>query len=157
MSNTETFFAPAGRATKNLMHDQSQAIKQADFVAILLDAMPALAMILNEHRQIAAVNNRLLQAFAIKDADLLIGRRPGEALGCIHADRGPDGCGTATNCSVCGAVRAILDSQESSSQISGECLVTLGSKGGTALELEATATPAMINRLPTYMGLRHIR
>jgi signal transduction histidine kinase len=144
MQNTETFFAPAGRAAKDLMHDQSQAIKQADFVAILLDAMPTLAMILNEHRQIAGVNNHLLQAFAIKDADLLIGRRPGEALGCIHSDKGPDGCGTAINCSVCGAVKAILDSQKSSSQISGECLVTLGTQGGTALELEATASPLQV-------------
>jgi len=145
MPNTETFFAPAGRATRDLMHDQSQAIKQADFVAILLDAIPTIAMILNEHRQIAAVNNRFLQAFAIVDANLLIGRRPGEALGCIHAEQGPDGCGTATNCSVCGAVRAILDSQKSNSQTSGECLVTLGSQGGTALELEATASPLKVD------------
>ena len=157
MTNIETFFAPAGRATKDVMHDQSQAIKEADFAAILLDAIPTLAMILNEHRQIAAVNNRFLQAFAIVDANLLIGRRPGEALGCIHADQGPDGCGTATNCSVCGSVRAILDSQKSNSQISGECLITLGSQGETSLELEATASPLQVEgRNFTIFALKDI-
>jgi hypothetical protein len=157
MPSTETFFAPAGRAAESVMHDQSQAIRQADFVTTLLDAMPALAMILNEHRQIVTVNNRLLQAFGIEDADLLIGRRPGEALGCIHFDHGPDGCGTAQNCSVCGAVRAILDSQESGCQVSGECLVTLSSQGGTALDLEATASPLQLaGRKFTVFALKDI-
>ena len=141
LPDIETFFAAAGRDSEDLLYEQSQAIKQTDFVTTLLDAMPSIAMILNEHRQIVAVNRRLLQTFGIEDASLLVGRRPGEALGCIHFSHGPDGCGTAPNCSVCGAVRAILDSQENSTQVSGECRVMLSSQGGTALDLEATASP----------------
>ncbi len=157
MPFNETYFASPGRVAEELLNDQSQAIKNADFVATLLDAMPTLAMILNEQRQIVAVNKRLLQAFGIEDADLLIGRRPGEALGCIHFTHGPDGCGTAPNCSVCGAVRAILDSQESGKQVSGECRVMLSSQGGTALDMEATASPLqVVGRYFTVLALKDI-
>jgi nitrogen-specific signal transduction histidine kinase len=141
MVASNTYFAPAGRASADVLDDQSRAVNQAEFVTTMLDTMPTLAMILNEHRQIVAVNNRLLKAFRIQDPALLIGRRPGEALGCIHFTQGPDGCGTAQNCSVCGAVKTILDSQKGGCQVSGECRVMLKDNGGTALDLEATASP----------------
>jgi signal transduction histidine kinase len=158
MPSNETFFAPAGRVAEDLLNDQAQAIMNADFVVTLLDAIPSLAMILNEQRQIVAVNKWLLHAFGIEDASLLIGRRPGEALGCVHFSHGPDGCGTASNCSVCGAVRAILDSQERGSQMSAECRVMLSSQGGgTALDLEATASPLRVaGRYFTVFALKDI-
>ena len=157
MPSNETFFPPAGRVAEDLLNDQSQAIMDADFVVTLLDAIPTLAMILNEQRQIVAVNMRLLHAFGIEDANLLIGRRPGEALGCIHSSHGPDGCGTASNCSVCGAVRAILDSQERDSQMSAECRIMLSGQGGTALDLEATASPLRVaGRYFTVFALKDI-
>ena len=40
----------------------------------------------------------------------LLGKRPGEALGCVHASECSTGCGTTEFCSECGAVRAILAS-----------------------------------------------
>jgi signal transduction histidine kinase len=139
MGSSATYFASAERASTAQLSDQGKAIQQAEFVATLLDAMPALAMIINEHRQIIAVNNLLLQTFGIEDPTLLVGKRPGEALGCIHFSQGPNGCGTAHNCSVCGAVKTILDSLKDELQTSGECQVMLD--GGTALDLEATASP----------------
>ena len=157
MGDSETFFAPAGRAAFEMMREQAQAIRDADSVTTLLDAMPTLAMILNEHRQIVAVNKRLLQAFNIDDAGLLIGKRQGEALGSIHSSNGPDGCGTAPNCSVCGVVRAILDSQGSGTQVSRECMVTLSTQGGTSLDLEATASPLQLaGRHFTVVALKDI-
>lgn len=145
MPPSDTFFAPDGRAAYDQLRAQSLAVQRADFVTTLLNAMPVPAMILNERRQIVAVNNRLLQTFGIKEATSLIGRRPGEALGCVHFSNGPDGCGTAPNCSVCGAARTILDSMESGCQVSGECRVMLSDHGGMALELEATASPLYLS------------
>lgn len=157
MASSTPYFITSGRASENVLKDEIHAIEQADFVATLLDAMPALAMILNEHRQIIAVNNRLLQVFGLTNASQLIGRRPGEALGCIHSCQGPDGCGTAPDCAVCGAVRSIFSSQESGRQASAECRIMLKKDGGTALDLEATASPLLIanNRL-TVFTLRDI-
>ncbi len=144
MPSPQTFFAAAGRAADDVLSAQIRSIQQTELVATLLNAMPITAMVLNEHRQIIAVNNRMLKAFGISDTGSLIGRRPGEALGCIHFSHGPDGCGTAANCSVCGAVRAILGSLEKGDQVTTECRVMLEDDGGTALDLEATATPLYV-------------
>jgi len=144
MVSSDTYFAPAGRAPAEQLNDQIQAVIQAEFVATLLDAIPTIAMILNEQRQIVAVNRCLVETFDIRDPAALIGLRPGEALGCIHSSQGPGGCGTALSCSVCGAVRAILDSNEECCQASDECHIMLKDNGGTALDLEATATPLFV-------------
>lgn len=136
-----TYFAPAGRAPADVLNDQNSAVMQAEFVATLLDSMPLLTMVLNEQRQIVAVNKLLMETFHITDPAALIGLRPGEALGCVHFNQGPDGCGTAHNCSVCGAVRTIMESMDGDCQVTGECRVMLKDNGGTALDLEATASP----------------
>lgn len=144
LTTPATYFAPAGRASAESLNDQNMAIIQADFVTTLLDTMPVLAMILNEQRQIIAVNKLLLKTFGMTDPAGVIGLRPGEALGCIHFSQGPDGCGTAHNCSVCGAVKTILESLKSDCQVTGECRVMLKEHGGTAMDLEATASPLSI-------------
>lgn len=144
MLNPDTFFAPPGRASKEQLQGQSQSITQTNFVLTLLDAMATPAMILNEQRQIVAANSRLLLTFGIDDAARLIGRRPGEILGCIHISPSPDGCGTAPGCQVCGAVRALLDCQDTEEQISKECRIALGELNSVALDLEATASPLLV-------------
>lgn len=144
MNTPATHFAPAGRASVESLNYQSLAVTHAEFVATMLDTMPVLAMILNEQRQIVAVNRLLLKTFGITDPATLIGMRPGEALGCIHYSQGPSGCGTAHNCSVCGAVRTIMESLNGDCQATGECQVMLHDNGGTALDLEATASPLYI-------------
>ena len=152
-----SYFAPAGRASAEKLDAAQRAIAQAAFIEALMQAMPDFVMLLNEHRQIVAINHRILQSFGILDPADLLGKRPGEALGCIHAVEGPDGCGTAKNCAVCGAVLAILESQESGQQASGECRVILCKDGGTALDLEAVATPLDVAGLPmTVFALRDI-
>lgn len=72
----------------------------------LLDALPQMVLVVNEHRQAVAVNGRLLEIVGCNRAQAL-GRRPGEILGCPHSSLGMDGCGTAPACEICGAVEAI--------------------------------------------------
>lgn len=153
----DTHFAPAGRASVETLEVERRAIAQAAFIDALMQAMPDFVMVLNEHRQIVAVNQRIIKAFGVDDPALLIGKRPGEALDCIHASEGPNGCGTGVNCAVCGAVLAILESQESGQQACGECRVVLCKDGGTALDLEAVATPLDVAGMPmTVFALRDI-
>lgn len=153
----DTFFAPAGRATEASLAAEQRAIAQAAFIDALMQAMPDFVMVLNEHRQIVAINQRIVNAFGVVDPSKLIGKRPGEALDCIHAAEGPDGCGTGANCAVCGAVLAILDSQDRGKQSCGECRVVLCKDGGTALDLEAVATPLDVAGIPmTVFALRDI-
>ncbi len=152
-----TYFAPAGRASGETLDTERRAVAQAAFIDALMQAMPDFVMVLNEQRQIVAINQRIMQAFGVVDPADLIGKRPGEALDCIHAAEGPDGCGTGKSCAVCGAVLAILESQESGQQACGECRVVLCKDGGTALDLEAVATPLDVAGLPmTVFALRDI-
>jgi signal transduction histidine kinase len=71
--NRNTFFAPAGRANELLLAEQQQAIIQAPFITQVLNALPDMMLVLNEHRQIVAVNNNLMTAFGVQDQILLTG------------------------------------------------------------------------------------
>lgn len=152
-----TYFAPAGRAEAMILEQERKAIAQAAFVDALMQAMPDFVMVLNEQRQIVAINQRVLAVLGLDRVTDLIGKRPGEAFGCIHACEGPDGCGTGKNCAVCGAVMTILESQETGMQAVGECRIIICKDGGTALDLEAVATPLNIAGMPmTVFALRDI-
>lgn len=131
---------PAGRMepaeVRRLYHELQDDVS----VQRLLDAIPDMVMILNEQRQIVAIN-RTLGEFLGTGAETLIGCRPGEAAGCIHAGEGRDGCGTGDHCTVCGAVRTIVASMESGERREGECRLTIDRDGISALDLQVVATP----------------
>jgi nitrogen-specific signal transduction histidine kinase len=148
---------PAGRVDEpTLLHEQS-LVSNSELITILLNAMPELVLVLNEQRQIVAANQRLLETFGVEDSQLLLGLRPGEAVGCIHAHEGPDGCGSAKNCSVCGAVLTILASQSKGEPQQGECQLMLDKDGCTALDLDVMATPVTIGEeVFTVLALRDV-
>lgn len=140
----KTFFASPERSSAEQLYNEHQALLNEKMVSTVMNAMPDIAMILNENRQIVGANQRLMDAFGLSSVEPLLGKRPGEAFNCIHYGDGPGGCGTAANCSVCGAVIAILASQTTGKQSTDECRITLQKDGGTALDLEATATPLTV-------------
>jgi K+-sensing histidine kinase KdpD len=155
--NATTFFAPAGRADSEQLSDQQQAVVQAAFISAMLQAVPDMVMILNEHRQIVAANGRLLSAIGATDPAEIVGKRLGEAVSCIHSNEGPDGCGTAEKCSACGAVMTIMSSQETGSQTVDECRIVASRDTWSALDFEVMATPLDVAGIPlTIFALRDI-
>ncbi|MDK9719355.1 MAG: ATP-binding protein [Trichlorobacter sp.] len=152
-----SWFAPAGRATHETLQQESEKVANSELVAALLNAMPDLLLVLNQQRQIVTVNQRLLKIFGVADPESLLGLRPGEAVGCTYCHEGPDGCGTAAHCSVCGAVRAILASQANGQPEQGECQLMLDNDGCSALDLDVLATPVTIEGEQfTVLALRDI-
>ncbi|MDD2365776.1 MAG: PAS domain-containing sensor histidine kinase [Desulfuromonadaceae bacterium] len=139
--NKASFFAPPERSDNLELTRQQVTINNAAFITALLDAVPDMMLVLNNNRQIVAVNKRLLSMFGVNNPSIIIGLRPGEAVGCIHSSEGPNGCGTSESCSACGAVITILASQESRKQVDGECRILITKDGVTALDMEVTATP----------------
>jgi signal transduction histidine kinase len=136
-----TIFAPAGRADEQQLSRQQQAVTHAAFITAVLNAVPDFMLVLNDNRQIVAANSKLLAAFGVEDQSALVGKRPGEAVNCVHSSEGPDGCGTAESCSACGAVLTIMESSQFGEQAEGECRIMIGQNGGTALDMAVTATP----------------
>lgn len=142
----DTFFAPAGRDDPTTLKRRVGLVQRTEFVQSMLDAIPVPAIVLNGCRQILAVNEalrRLLEA----NPDEIIGRRPGEVMGCTYWREGPDGCGTSKHCLTCGAVAAILDSQKHSDRAVRECRMSLDDAlDGGAMDLRVTASHLAIGQ-----------
>jgi signal transduction histidine kinase len=111
------------------------------FNTAIVDAIPNIVMVLNECRQVIYANKALYESWNMTEEDVL-GRRPGELLSCIHAFEHEAGCGTTEFCSQCGAINAILSSQQGIPDVR-ECRVT--QRSGVALDLRVWATPYDLN------------
>lgn len=90
----------------------------------LLHSVSGLLAILNEQRQILALNDNFLRILGIDDPKAALGLRHGEAFHCIHADEGPAGCGTTKYCSTCGAAVAIVTSMQDNAETERLCALT---------------------------------
>lgn len=123
----------------------------------VLEAVPGFAMVLNEQRQIVAANQRVLDATGAKTGGELVGKRPGDAIGCRNAREAPDGCGTAHACAFCGAVQAVIRSQQTQKTEVRECRIPLDSGRAGAFDAEIVARPTNIDGIPfTVVAMRDI-
>ena len=132
-----THFAPAGRSTPEKLKNEQNLIQNQALLRTMLDSMPEIVMILNENRQVVAANQYLMNLLGVSEQDVM-GKRPGEVINCENSRKGPGGCGTAPHCMTCGAVGAILQSQQNHKQASDECRIIILS--GEAMDLEVTAS-----------------
>ena len=116
---SSTHFAPAGRADMDHVRKLNVLIESEPHIKALIDAMPLVVVILNHHRQIVAANEKLCSLLGVDIEDAL-GRRPGELIRCIHAAKGPNGCGTDQHCRLCGAINTVLRCMDSGKKVAGE-------------------------------------
>lgn len=140
----DTYFAPAARDTASELTRKVRILDDSPLLMGALNAMPVMVLILNTNRQIVAANSAVYQTLdAI--AEQLLAKRPGEAIGCIRAKEGPGGCGTSQHCVACGAVHAILESQDQDASVTHECRVLVEELSGiSSLDLRVTATPTVV-------------
>ncbi len=140
----ETYFAPAGRDSLDELRRRADVVRATPLLMQTIDALGEAVVILNERRQVVAANQIALGLFS-RSLDQTIGQRPGELLGCQHVAEGPDGCGTSLNCSVCGAVDALLKSQSTHDRVTRECRIVLEEPVGGALDLLVHATTVLVD------------
>jgi signal transduction histidine kinase len=126
------------------------------FVSELLEAIPDMVLVLNSERQAIAANRQAMTTLG-KSERLLIGLRPGEILGCVGVLEAPAGCGTGASCGLCGALQAILGSQQTGERVSREARILVDGGCFAALDLLITARPAAVEGVPlTICILRDI-
>ena len=89
-----THFAPAERASDERLQRDIEIVCQSPIIDALMGAVTGLLAVLNEQRQILAINDTLLETLGVADAGEVLGLRPGEAIDCVHARDLPGGCGT---------------------------------------------------------------
>ncbi len=104
----ETYFAPPEKTDRRKFGNQLESLSKDPLMTTLLTTMSGLLVVLNEDRQIVAMNSAFLQAIGYKDPEAAIGLRLGQSLNCIHGHEKPAGCGTTLHCSTCGAVIAMM-------------------------------------------------
>lgn len=154
-----TEFAPSERASTDDVRRQHEKFASLPFVRAFLDAVPNMSLVLNRERQIIFANRSFADFLKVANAnDLLgrrgdevihglpsevLGRRPGEAIGCIRSRLTAGGCGTTPFCQTCGSVHAILNSQSRRALDVQECRIVTGDASGrmTALDLRIWAHP----------------
>lgn len=138
-----TRFAPAERAAATEVNRQSRLFSERTLLRVLPEVVPCALVVLNAQRQIVFANDRFMDlVYPDKQRDDVYGLRPGEALGCVHASEDPGGCGVTDFCSTCGAVAAILASQQGDTAVR-ECRI-LRSGTHEALDLRVWASPVEV-------------
>ncbi|MCX6923886.1 MAG: hypothetical protein NT154_11870 [Verrucomicrobia bacterium] len=136
-----TFFAPAEREPIEVVRRQASRLAQTPLTRTFLNASLNYLFLLNSRRQIVMASENVLELIPGKTLDQVVGLRPGEALGCIHAFECASGCGTSQFCRQCGTVRVILSGLEGHRDMQ-ECRLTRVIRGREAfLELIVLATP----------------
>ncbi len=103
-----TQFAPPQRAEPSVLKKDAAFFRKNNPLNKIADAVSTMLLVLNRQRQIVYANNLFFQSFSESDIDTLIGKRPGEAVNCIHAIKTGEGCGTSEFCRNCGAEVAEL-------------------------------------------------
>lgn len=112
MTPVETYFAKPDRADGSELYSEIKTVNQDPIANGLMQSIDGILAVLNEERQIIALNSGFEALIGSDDPYEILGLRPGEALQCIHADEGPHGCGTSQHCSHCGAGIAMVSSLE---------------------------------------------
>ena len=137
-----TEFAPAEREPIEIVRRQAAQVKGLPWVPAIANSMLNIVLILNARRQIVFASENIKQLMPDVSPVDLLGQRPGEALGCTHAQLMPGGCGASSFCSECGALRAVLASLVGRRDVE-ECrlLLRTGRPGMDALDFLVVATP----------------
>ncbi len=143
-----TYYASAERSEPAELARQRQSVSDPRVLGTLLDDLPSMVLILNSHRQVVYANHTALEAVSAPDLTSVLGQRPGEMFHCKRATETASGCGTTPFCQYCGAVNAILVSQEGR-RATHECRITIEQGGSEeALDLRVFTRPVEVDREP---------
>lgn len=133
--------APTTRETPARVEDLATRVAADPTVRLLLEGLPVPTLVLNRCRQILAASPDALRLLGRSGLRGVLGRRPGEALGCIEAPKGREGCGTGPACAECGvsgALSVVEDRPERTASRPARLLA--GPDGFRALDLEVRAS-----------------
>ena len=128
-----SYFAAALRDPMEKLQEDHFFVARNALLKEMLSSAGGLAAVLNEHRQVLHINQRLMKRLGLNSPKESLGLRPGEALGCIHAREEPGGCGTSKSCRDCGAVLAIMACLTRNRPVEQDCVIFTEAQGESGL------------------------
>ncbi len=126
------------RDTLSKLNQQRESIVRNNLLIQFCNAISQMLVVLNKNRQIVYANKHFINKLGLYSPHTIFGKRPGEAINCIHAFQEKGGCRTTEFCRSCGAVNAILESQLGNQSVK-ECRISI--VNNDALDIKVTATP----------------
>lgn len=120
-----THFAPAERLIDQELQQSIASIVHHPILNVIMTTNRGLIAILNQWRQIVAMNRGLMDSLGIDEPEQYFGQRPGEVLNCVHAKEMEGGCGTTMACPSCGAVLAVIATMASRRPVEKDCILTV--------------------------------
>ncbi|MFT5697583.1 MAG: signal transduction histidine kinase [Desulforhopalus sp.] len=142
----QTHFATAERTSQIELNLEIDTVSNNPVISKMLQSVGGLLSVLDENRQIVAINDTFLQILGIKDSGEVFGLRPGEAVHCIHAGE-HGGCGTSKYCSTCGAAVAIVSALDQGMPVEQNCSISTEINGNSVdLYFSVKAYPIQINK-----------
>lgn len=155
-SPPKSYFASPERIPAYMLKALAEESLKDPIIHVVLESVAGFVLILNEHRQIIAANQDVLDLLGLHQFETLIGNRPGEALGCEHALEGPAGCGTSRYCRMCGAVLAMLATQSNHETVQNECHICRKIDGVTSsIDFRVKVTPIELKGHPLMICVLH--
>jgi signal transduction histidine kinase len=139
-----TWFLPPDRVSEDRLAAQVAQVATSAVVETLLRSLGGALAILNAQRQILAVNGAYLDLLGVTDPGAVLGLRPGEALGCRHANECAGGCGTSRACASCGAAAALVASAAWEQPEERTCALAVR-RGDEVIELDLRIRAAPLN------------
>lgn len=138
-----TTFAPAARATAAQLQSDYEFLGTDPVIDALMRVVGGLLAVLNEQRQVLALNERVLRLLGLGSAGEVLGLRLGEMVNCVHARETPGGCGTTEYCSNCGAAVAQVTSLAQDRPVERVCAIDVHPPvaGAEHLYFRVQATP----------------
>jgi hypothetical protein len=138
----KTYFAPALRSTSEEILKEFEYIGSQKYFSEIFGKMTGIGAVIDENRQIVFANDDFLALLGINSLEPILGKRPGEAISCIHSSEESGGCGTSKACQYCGAVNAILESQRTGLKSMKETRISSTINGKLkSWDLNITSTP----------------
>ncbi|HEY3384168.1 MAG TPA: ATP-binding protein [Vicinamibacterales bacterium] len=123
--------ASAERSSLDVIQAQVALIGRDPVITTLMSAASGLLIVVNENREVVAVNDTFLRSLGVDGAEGVLGLRPGEALRCVHPPEAAGGCGTTAACATCGAAIAMAATLETGKVVDRKCFMTIHGPEGT--------------------------
>jgi len=116
-------------------------LEKADFLRRVFDSIPSFIFIVDQDVRIHHLNSAASALLGV-DRDLVLLKRGGEALHCLHASETPEGCGRAPACMDC-VVRKSVNSSFKGDAVEQDTvkMMLLHSGGTSEVHMMVTASP----------------
>jgi nitrogen-specific signal transduction histidine kinase len=105
-------YAPAERSTLGTLSIESELINSQKLFLEVFKSLTGIGAVVDKNRQIVFANDEFLSWLGINSLESVFGKRPGEVISCLNSGEDFTGCGTSRQCAYCGAVNAIIESQQ---------------------------------------------